>query len=270
VLEDVTARRAAESAPGDMQAQLEERVRIRTRDLEHAARELEAFSFSLSHDLRAPLRIVEGFAEILSEDYGGKLDTLGNDHLKRIRNAATRMNQMITALLKMAKTTNAPLAREPIDLSMIAEELLNELAHETPQRPVKVTIAPHIRVNADRVLMRNVMQNLLGNAWKFSAHAREARIEFGVAAEFGPETYFVRDNGAGFDMKYIDRLFAAFQRLHSQSEFAGTGIGLATVQRIINRHGGKIWARAEINKGATFYFTLADTVSSGEPAQLRR
>lgn len=265
--QDVSARREAEFTLRDMNIRLEERVRERTRDLEHAAKELEAFSFSVSHDLRAPLRIVEGFAEILSEDYGTKLDTLGNDHLKRIRTAASRMSQMITSLLAMARTSGAPIARETVDLSNIAEEVLSDLARETPDRQVSTVIAPQIRAEADRVLLRVVMQNLLANAWKFSAHATDANIEFGVSGEFGEATYFIRDNGAGFDMKYIERLFGVFQRLHSQSEFVGTGVGLATVKRIINRHGGKIWAKSTVAGGATFYFTLSGAdIAAESPA----
>lgn len=265
--QDVTARRQAEFTLRDVNIRLEDRVRERTRDLEHAAKELEAFSFSVSHDLRAPLRIVEGFAEILSEDYGAKLDTLGNDHLKRIRTAASRMSQMITSLLAMARTSGAPIARETVDLSNIAEEVLSDLARETPDRQVSTVIAPQIRAEADRVLLRVVMQNLLANAWKFSARANEAKIEFGVSGEFGETTYFIRDNGAGFDMKYIERLFGVFQRLHSQSEFVGTGVGLATVKRIINRHGGKIWAKSTVEGGATFYFTLSGTdIAAASPA----
>ena len=268
VHQDVTARRQAEFTLRDMNVRLEERVRERTRDLEHTAKELEAFSFSVSHDLRAPLRIVEGFAEILSEDYGAKLDTFGNDHLKRIRTAASRMNQMITSLLAMAKTSGAPIARETVDLSDIAEEVLADLARETPDRQVSTVIAPHIRGEADRVLLRMVMQNLLANAWKFSALATDAKIEFGVSGEFGEVTYFIRDNGAGFDMKYIERLFGVFQRLHSQSEFVGTGVGLATVKRIINRHGGKIWAKSAVEDGATFYFTLSGAdIAAESPAE---
>ncbi len=258
VFQDTTERRRSELALRDSNLRLEDRVRERTRDLEHALRELDAFSFSVSHDLRAPLRIVEGFADILAEDYGPKLDTLGNDHLKRIRNAAARMNQMIASLLSMAQTTAASLERERVDLSSMAAELLADLARDEPARETELVIAPGISAEGDRVLLRVVLQNLLANAWKFSASTPGARIEFGARQEASRTVYFVRDNGAGFDMKYVDRLFGVFQRLHSQSEFPGTGIGLATVQRIVRRHGGLIWAEASVGGGATFHFTLGN------------
>ncbi len=227
------------------------------RQFELTAKEMESFSYSVSHDLRAPLRVVDGFAGIILEDYGARLDELGREHVKRIVAAAGRMNAMIDALLAMSRRTARDLSIEPLDLSRAARELADELRTTDFSRNVEFRIAPDVHANGDPVLLRLVLQNLLGNAFKFSAQAPLAVIEFGHQIVDGTETYFVRDNGAGFDMRFAEHLFGLFQRLHSQSDFAGTGVGLATVQRIVRKHGGRVWAESEPGKGACFYFTLA-------------
>jgi signal transduction histidine kinase len=235
----------------------------RSTELDHAVRELDSFSYSVSHDLRAPLRVVDGFATIVLEDYGDRgkpLDDLGRDHLRRIVAASQRMNSMIETLLSLSRMTSRELTRERVDLSQLARELADDLRAHDPARVVEFVIAPELRVDGDPTLLRLVLQNLLGNAWKFTAKNPQARIELGVRPEDGVANYFVKDNGAGFDMRFAEKLFGLFQRFHSASEFAGTGVGLATVQKIIRRHGGRIWAEAlpapNPGHGATFYFTL--------------
>jgi len=236
----------------------------RTRRSDLAARELESFTYSVSHDLRAPLRVVDGFAQIVLEDYGERLDALGREHVKRIVAAAGRMNSMIDTLLSLSSTTGRELHFERVDLSETARQLAEELKAAEPARQVQVAVEPGLSVEGDRTLLRLVLQNLLGNAFKFSARSSGPRIEFG--RQSGAEhAFFVRDNGAGFDMRFADRLFGVFQRLHSQSEFAGTGVGLATVQRIVRRHGGRIWAESEPGKGATFFFTMWDQPGALKP-----
>ncbi len=237
--------------------QLETDNALRMQRHEVAARELESFAYSVSHDLRAPLRVIDGFAQMVLEDYAAQLDTLGRDHLKRIVAAAGRMNSMIDTLLEMSRMTGRELRFERVDLSETARQLIEELKAAEPGRQVQVAVQPDLSVEGDRTLLRLVLQNLLGNAFKFSARASDARIEFGRRPD-GDHAFFVRDNGAGFDMRFADRLFGVFQRLHSQSEFAGTGVGLATVQRIVRRHSGRIWAESEPGKGATFFFTMWD------------
>jgi signal transduction histidine kinase len=235
----------------------------RSAELDHAVRELDSFSYSVSHDLRAPLRVVDGFATIVLEDYGDRgkpLDDLGRDHLRRIVAASQRMNSMIETLLSLSRMTSRELTRERVDLSQLARELAEDLRANDTARQVEFAIAPELRVDGDATLLRLVLQNLLGNAWKFTAKNPQARIELGVRLEGGVPNYFVKDNGAGFDMRFAEKLFGLFQRFHSASEFAGTGVGLATVQKIIRRHGGRIWAEAipapNPGHGATFYFTL--------------
>ncbi|HEX4584452.1 MAG TPA: ATP-binding protein [Burkholderiaceae bacterium] len=242
-------------------SQLEADNLARTQRHELAVRELDSFAYSVSHDLRAPLRVIDGFAQIVLEDYGERLDALGREHLKRILAAAGRMNSMIDTLLSMSRMTGRELQFERVDLSETARQLAEELKATAPARTVEIAVQPGLSIEGDRTLLRLVLQNLLGNAFKFSAKTRDARIEFGRRAD-GDHAFFVRDNGAGFDMRFADRLFGAFQRLHSQSEFAGTGVGLATVQRIVRRHRGRIWAESEPGKGATFFFTMWEPAAS--------
>ncbi|MGB7542146.1 MAG: ATP-binding protein, partial [Burkholderiales bacterium] len=219
-------------------------------------KELEAFSYSVSHDLRAPLRHIDGFGQILLEDYAGKLDDEGRRHLQRVREASQRMAQLIDDLLNLSGITRAEMRRETVDLSRMAEMAAEALRKTDPQRAAEIVIEKGLTAEADERLLRVALDNLLGNAWKYAGKRPRARIEVGRTDRDGKTAYFVRDNGAGFDMAYAHKLFGAFQRLHSVSEFPGTGIGLATVQRIIHRHGGQIWAESAVDKGATFYFTL--------------
>ena len=218
--------------------------------------EQAAFAYTVSHDLRAPLRVVDGFARILREDYGRLLDRVGNDHLDRISGAAQRMNQMIDALLALSRLSVQALECRPVDLSQLAALVVEELRRESPQRQVAVHIQPGLVAQGDPTLLRVVLENLLGNAWKYSSKCELAHIAF--EGQDGPKgrVFVVSDDGAGFDMRFADRLFAAFQRLHSASDFAGTGVGLASVRRIVQRHGGEIWAEAAVGQGARFHFTL--------------
>ncbi len=231
----------------------------RTRQLELAARELDSFAHSVSHDLRAPLRVVDGFANIVLEDYAATsrpLDDLGREHLNRIVAAAGRMNAMIDTLLALSKMTSRDIENGRVDLSQLARDLAEELRAQDRGRAADFDIADRIQADGDRTLLRLVLQNLLGNAWKFSAKAAQPRIEFAVRSDGGRAVYFVRDNGAGFDMRFADKLFGLFQRFHSQNEFPGTGVGLATVARIVRKHDGRVWAESQPGQGATFFFTL--------------
>jgi light-regulated signal transduction histidine kinase (bacteriophytochrome) len=230
-------------------------LRLARAATEAANRELEAFSYSVAHDLRAPLRGVDGFSLALLQDYADKLDEVGRSYLRHVRESAQQMGRLIDDLLALSRVTRAELDREPVDLSVLAEHVAAQLQSAEPGRRVEIVIAAGMVVHADPRLLRVALANLLGNAWKFTGQQARPRIEIGVT-ESGESAYFVRDNGAGFDMAYAPRLFGAFQRLHSVDEFEGTGIGLATVQRIVNRHGGRIWATAEVDRGATFFFTL--------------
>jgi light-regulated signal transduction histidine kinase (bacteriophytochrome) len=235
---------------------LERRVAERTTELAAANRELEAFSYSVSHDLRTPLRSIDGFSQALLEDYGEKLDAPGKEYVARVRTASQRMGQLIDDLLGLSRTTRHKMQVEDVNLTELASVVVAEIKQRQPERQVEFAIAPEVTVKGDGKLLRITLENLLGNAWKFTAKQPQARIEFGVTQHEGKPAYFVRDNGAGFDMTYADKLFGAFQRLHQANEFEGTGIGLATVQRIIHRHGGKVWAEGAVGQGATFYFTL--------------
>lgn len=223
-------------------------------ELERTNQELDAFSYSVSHDLRAPLRAVSGFARILQEDYAEGLDAAGNDHLRRIHAGAVRMGSLIDDLLSLSRITRTPLSAEDIDLSELARGVIADLRYEQPERAINLTIDAGMKARGDRSLLRIVLVNLLGNAWKYTTRRPQAEIRFGRADASG--TFFVRDNGAGFSMHDASALFAPFKRLHSSAEFEGTGIGLATVQRIISRHGGRVWAEAERDRGATFSFFL--------------
>jgi PAS domain S-box-containing protein len=250
-------RKQAEEKIRTLNIELEDRVAKRTMQLEVANKELEAFSYSVSHDLRAPLRSIDSFSQFLLEDYCEQLDDEGKDYLQRIRAAAQRMAQLIDDLLNLSRVTRSDMRGEQVDLSALAETITAELQQAHPDRAVACIIAPGLVANGDAHLLRIVLENLFGNAWKFTSRHPRAHIEFGSMRQpDGSLAYFIRDDGAGFDMAYADKLFGAFQRLHGMTEFPGTGIGLATVQRIIQRHGGRIWAEAAPEKGATFYFTL--------------
>ncbi|HEX8980162.1 MAG TPA: CHASE domain-containing protein [Parasulfuritortus sp.] len=249
-------RRLAELRLARLNEDLELRVAERTRMLAAANKELEAFSYSVSHDLRAPLRSIEGFSQLLGRKYGDRLDETGQDYLQRVQRASKRMGELIDDLLQLSRVSRIELIRETVDLSRIAREVLEDLSARVPERPVEFEVQAGIMAHADGRLIRVVLENLLGNAWKFTARQAQPRIEFGSREMDGRTVYFVRDNGAGFDMQYAGKLFGAFQRLHRAEEFEGTGIGLATVQRIVNRHGGNVWAEAEVGKGASFFFYL--------------
>ena len=238
-------------------------LKARTAELEQANtevaainKELEAFAYSVSHDLRAPLRSIDGFSHALMEDYPDKLGKQGKDYLQRVRKAAQHMAVLIDDLLALSRVTRSEMKQDTVDLSALAQSIAEELQETQPERQVDFVIAPGLTTSGDSQLLHQLMENLLGNAWKFTGQHPKAKIEFGTSQVDGKETFFVRDNGAGFDMTYADKLFGVFQRLHSQEEFPGTGVGLATVQRIAHRHGGQVWAEGKVEEGATFYFTL--------------
>jgi light-regulated signal transduction histidine kinase (bacteriophytochrome) len=255
VVRDVTDRERAEEEVLRLNAELEQRVQRRTAELEVANQELESFSYSVSHDLRAPLRSIHGFAQALLEDHAAQIDDTGRRHLERIQAAAQRMGQLIDDLLQLSRVTRTEMKRKPVDLTALAREVMQDMHGSDPERLVEVVIHDGLQSTGDARLLRVVLENLLGNAWKFTSRRDAARIEFGLKP--GSAGIFrVQDNGAGFDMAYADKLFGAFQRLHLDSDFEGTGIGLVTVQRIVNRHGGRIWAEGAVGKGATFRFTL--------------
>jgi PAS domain S-box-containing protein len=253
---DITERRLAERRIQEAQLELERRVAERTSQLEIANQELESFSYSVSHDLRAPLRALDGFSKILVEDYADRFDETGCLYLKRISEAAGRMGSLVDDLLKLSRINRTDLGHQKVNLSTIAQNVMKTLSEQDRKRKVKVKIAANVVVDGDAALLGSVMDNLLNNAWKYTGKQPQASIEFGVTERDGHSVYFVRDDGVGFDMAYSEHLFGAFQRLHRESEFPGNGIGLATVQRIVHRHGGRIWAESEVGKGATFYFTL--------------
>ena len=240
-----------------LNAELEGRVRERTAQLETANRELESFSYSVSHDLRAPLRAIDGFGQALLDDFPENLPDEAKRYLSRIRSSTQHMAQLIEDLLKLARVSRGPLERRTVDLGQVAQQVVGELQQREPGRAVEVSVWDGMLAEADPHLLRAALDNLIGNAWKFTAKSAKPRIEIGALKDRGRTTFFVRDNGAGFDMAYADKLFGAFQRLHSANEYAGTGIGLATVQRIVHRHAGRIWAEGEVGKGAVFFFTLA-------------
>ncbi len=252
---DVTDLRASEQKVRVLNRSLEATVQARTEALERTVRELEAFSYSVSHDLRTPLRSIDGFSRVILEKYENQLDEQGRDYLGRIRRASQRMAHLIDDMLKLSRVMRGDLDRRPLNLSVEARAVVEDLRNAEPQRHVDVRIAEGLIVHADRRMIQ-VVQNLIGNAWKFTGARKQAEIEFGSMEQNGEMVYFVRDNGAGFDMRYANKLFGAFQRLHRTDEFEGTGIGLATVQRIVHLHNGRIWAEAEVDRGATFYFTV--------------
>ncbi|MDX2170564.1 MAG: PAS domain S-box protein [Deltaproteobacteria bacterium] len=252
---DHTERHQMERGLQHLNAELEGRVRERTAQLEGALHELESFSYSVSHDLRAPLRAIDGFSQALLEDYGALLDARGRGYLDRVRHGARRMGELIDDLLTLARVMRTELSRETVDLSGLAREVVDELRRAQPGHTPSVTIGSGLVASGDPTLLRSLLGNLIGNAWKFSGTRAAPQIEFGAAAG-QPPVYFVRDNGVGFDMTYADKLFGPFSRLHNPDEFEGTGIGLATVHRIVARHGGRVWAESAPEQGATFYFTL--------------
>jgi light-regulated signal transduction histidine kinase (bacteriophytochrome) len=219
-------------------------------------KELESFSYSVSHDLRAPLRAIDGFSLALLEDCDHKLDPAEKEHLQRVRGATASMGRLIDDMLNLARTARYELVRRKVDLSALAREIASALRETHPERGATFRIVPNVIVEADRTLLRVVLENLLGNAWKYTSKRTGARVTFGSREHDGETSFFVRDDGAGFDMTYAHKLFGAFSRLHSSSEFPGSGIGLATVARIVERHGGRVWAQGEVGRGATFSFTL--------------
>src|SRR5213594_1726933 len=251
-------------------ADLERRVEERTHELQErneslrrnaaellaANTELDAFAYSVSHDLRAPLRSIDGFSQVLLEDYGAQLDEGGRDSLQRVRAASQRMATLIDDLLKLARVTRTEMRTERVDLSGMAREIVLDIQRTAPDRQVEFAIAPGLEAQGDSRLLRVVLDNLLRNGWKYTGKQAQPRVEFTAVDENGGRVFVIKDNGAGFDMQYADKLFGVFQRLHSAAEFEGTGVGLATVRRIINRHGGRIWAEGAVDQGATLYFTL--------------
>ncbi len=245
-IQDITERKLAERE-----------LARRAEELAHANAELEQFSYSVSHDLRAPLRSIDGFSQILLEDYADRLDEEGRSYLGRVRAASQHMGHLMDDLLDLSRVSRGPLRTGRVDLSALAKEIVEEFERSQPDREVEFIVAEDLEAEGDARLLAVALENLLGNAWKFTSKKPAAKIEFGSLSESGSRVYYIRDDGAGFDAAYVDRLFGAFQRLHTDEEFEGTGIGLATVQRVINRHGGKLWAEGEVGKGATFYFTLS-------------
>jgi PAS domain S-box-containing protein len=257
VMMEITERKKAEEEVHRLNAELENRVKERTAQLEAANKEMEAFAYSVSHDLRAPLRSIDGFSQALQEDCAAALDDHGRDYLQRIRSASTRMGLLIDDLLKLSRLTREEMHKRKLDLTAMARDVLAELRESEKDRKVDCLIAEGLSARGDERLIHAVLENLLGNAWKFTARRKKAKIQFGSEATAEGETVFsVRDNGAGFNMEHVDKLFHAFQRLHTVREFPGNGIGLATAQRIIHRHGGRVWAEGESGKGAAFFFTL--------------
>jgi light-regulated signal transduction histidine kinase (bacteriophytochrome) len=255
-LTDTTERKQAEEEIKRLNAELEKRVLDRTAQLEAANKELETFAYSVSHDLRAPLRGIDGWSLALMEDFGPQLDEEARHYLGRVRSEAQRMGQLIDDLLRLSRVTRAPLNRDRVDLTAVAHGIAGSLRELHAGRQIEFAIQPELTASGDAQLLEVALTNLLGNSAKFTGKQPVGRIEVGRTEREGRPAFYVRDNGAGFDMAYARSLFGPFQRLHRASEFPGTGIGLATVQRIIHRHGGRVWAEAQVDRGATFYFTL--------------
>ncbi|MEE9247185.1 MAG: ATP-binding protein [Dehalococcoidia bacterium] len=255
-LKAITASRDELDREVTQRQRAEDNIRKLNAQLAAANKELEAFSYSVSHDLRTPLRGIDGFSQALMEDYPDRLDDQGKDYLQRVRSGAQRMGVLIDDMLRLSRVTRSEIKREVVDLSALAQSIAAELQETQPERQVEFVIAQGLSASGDAHLLRLLLENLLGNAWKFTGTHPQARIEFGVTQVEGKPAYFVRDDGAGFDIAYADKLFGAFQRLHTEAEFMGSGIGLATVQRIVHRHGGRVWAEGKVEEGATFHFTL--------------
>jgi len=253
----MAALRQREEQLREFNQDLEERIRQRTYALEAANKELEAFSYSASHDLRAPLRAIDGFGKALLEDFGTTLDPLAQNYLKRMREAARRMSVLIDDMLRLSRVTRYEMQLARVNMSELAQSIAAQLREQHPDQPVDFRVEPGMQVTADPELLHIMLTNLIGNAWKYTAKVAAPRVELARIRRDQEIAYVLRDNGAGFDMRFADKLFGAFQRLHGK-EFEGTGIGLAIVQRIVVRHGGHIWAEAEVDKGATFYFTLPE------------
>ena len=252
IARDITERKQAEEKITNLNASLKRRVA----QLVAANQELETLSYSISHDLRAPLRAMDGFCHALAEEYADKLDAEAKDYIERVRAATQRMDQLVEGILSLSRTARCELKRTTVDVSALAQSVALELEHCNPGRQVEFIVAPGLVVNADANLLRSLLENLLGNAWKFTSKHAQARVELGTVHQDGETVCFVRDNGAGFDSTYARQLFRPFHRLHSSAEFPGTGIGLAIVKSIVQRHGGRVWAEGEVEKGATFFFTL--------------
>jgi PAS domain S-box-containing protein len=259
IIRDISERKLKEEEISKLNASLEKRVEERTAELENANKELESFAYSVSHDLRAPLRGIDGWSQALVEDYKDKLGEKGVSILSRIRGETQRMGQLIDDLLKFSRETRGELKVEDVDLTKVVQNVTSRLQLANPNRQIKFLIQQDLKTRCDSHLIEMALSNLLENAVKFTSKTEQPLILFGEILQQGKKVFFVRDNGAGFDMAYADKLFKVFQRLHKPSEYPGTGIGLATVQRIINRHGGRIWVDAQVNLGATFYFTLKES-----------
>jgi PAS domain S-box-containing protein len=258
---DVTDRRRAGQEIRTLNTELEQRVAARTADLEGVNRELETFAYSVSHDLRAPLRAIDGFSKALLDDYGEQLDEQARHYLGRVRAGALRMGNLIDEILQLSRLSRQQFERVQVDLSAVATEVAQELSDAEPERGVKVEIQDGVLAEADPALAESVLQNLFANAYKFTSKTKCPNVRFGMSEENGVPVYFVADNGAGFDMARADRLFQPFGRLHGESEFPGNGIGLATVLRAVHRHGGVVWAEGAVDHGATFHFSLGPGAS---------
>lgn len=262
---DITDRKQVEDELARHRQHLEELVNERTRELTRLNKELEAFSYSVAHDLRTPLRAIDGFSQLVIEDYGSQLDETARDYLQRVRAGTQRMADLIDDILQLSRVSRSELHTEPVDLSALVQDAIQRLQQHDTTRDVEVIIMPKLTDHADARLLGIALDNLLDNAWKYTGKTPDPRIEFGAIEDAEGTVFYVRDNGAGFDMRYMDKLFGTFQRLHKEHEFPGTGIGLATVQRIIHRHGGRVWAESEVGKGAIFFFTLRNAASVSTP-----